>query len=61
MNSELFSCRACRQAVEFSGIVAVLLFKLVTELKIGFICSDLQKQAEHMEGIYHYSSFPMRS
>lgn len=61
MSRELFSHRACWQAIEFSGILAVLPFKEVTELKMGFIYSDLQKQVEHMEGVYHCSSCPMRS
>lgn len=37
------------------------IYHWVTELKVGYICSDLQKQAEHMEGVYRYSSSPMRS
>lgn len=53
MNSELFSHRARWQAIELVGVAAVLPCKLVTELKIG-----LQKQSEHMEGVYSYLNSP---
>lgn len=59
-SSELSSHRACWQAVEFSGLFAGLPFKQVTELKIGFICSDLKKHV-HVDGVCCYSSCPVRS
>lgn len=60
-SSELFSHRACWQAVEFSALFAVLLFKQVTELKLGFICNDLKKQVVHVGGVCCYLSCPVRS
>lgn len=42
--------------LNFQLLLTFYLKKLEGELKVGSICSDLQKQAENMEGVYCYSS-----